>query len=239
MFDKLSAPFAPNAIHWRAQTVTKNGDKALALAYLDARDVMDRLDEAVGPANWRDSYVETPKGRTICTLEIRVDGEWIAKSDGAGDTDVEGEKGSISDALKRAAVKWGIGRYLYDLGNVWAPCESYDANGKKKWQKWAAGADKAFADALQRLSKSPVSSAQIAQRCLAAEPTASPSKVAAERPTGPITDKTRDWLSAQIDASGLSVGEVCREWKIDSLKAIKYETIDEIVAWIKTNRKAA
>ena len=124
MFSELSAPFPAGAIHWRAQTVTKDGTKALALAYIDARDVMDRLDAVAGPANWRDSYVETPKGRTICTLEIRIDGEWIAKSDGAGDTDVEGEKGSISDALKRAAVKWGIGRYLYALGNVWAPCES-------------------------------------------------------------------------------------------------------------------
>lgn len=164
MFDRLSAPFAPTAIHWRAQTVTTDGTKALALAYLDARDVMDRLDDAVGPANWRDSYLETPKGRTFCTLEIRVDGEWIAKTDGAGDTDVEGEKGSISDALKRAAVKWGIGRYLYDLGNVWAACESYEANGKKKWKKWAAGADQAFAAALNRLSgpaSTPIATAKI------------------------------------------------------------------------------
>lgn len=231
MFDKLSAPFAPGAIHWRAQTVTKNGDKALALAYLDARDVMDRLDEAVGPANWRDSYIETPKGRTLCTLEIRVDGEWIAKSDGAGDTDVEGEKGSISDALKRAAVKWGIGRYLYDLGNVWAPCESYEANGKKKWQKWAAGADKAFADALQRLSSG--SPRQVA------ETVASAPKVAAERPTGPITDKTCAWLQAQIETHGLTFSEVTREWKVDRLNDITYEKIDEVFDWIKTNRKAA
>lgn len=153
-FAELSAPFPPEAIHWRAQTVTRNGDKALALAYLDARDVQDRLDAVCGPANWRDSYVETPKGRTICTLEIRVDGEWIGKSDGAGDTDVEGEKGSISDALKRAAVKWGIGRYLYDLGNVWAPCESSEYNGKKKWQKWKPEADRDFTAALSRLTGS-------------------------------------------------------------------------------------
>lgn len=60
-----------------------------------------------------------------------------------------------------------------------------------------------------------------------------------ERPTGPITDKTRDWLAAQIDASGLSVGEVCSGFKITSLKEVTYETINEIVAWLKTNRKAA
>jgi len=62
---------------------------------------------------------------------------------------------------------------------------------------------------------------------------------APERPTGPITDKTRDWLAAQIDASGLSVGEVCAGFKITTLKDVTYETIEEIVAWLKTNRKAA
>lgn len=137
-FDELAAPFAKEAIHWRAQSVTKDGDKAMALAYMDARNVMDRLDTVCGPANWSDSYTETPKGRLICTLSINLDGVWISKSDGAGDTDVEGDKGAISDALKRAAVKWGIGRYLYDMPTPWVPCESYEKNGKRHWRKWTA-----------------------------------------------------------------------------------------------------
>lgn len=136
LFRNLSAPFPGNAVHWRAQTMNKEGTSAMALAYIDARDVMDRLDSVCGPANWQDSYAETPKGRLICTLSIRVGDEWIAKSDGAGDTDVEGDKGAISDALKRAAVKWGIGRYLYDMPVTWADCESYEAGGKKRWKKW-------------------------------------------------------------------------------------------------------
>jgi len=49
--------------------------------------------------------------------------EWIWKADGAGDTDVEAEKGAISDAFKRAAVKWGVGRYLYDLDSPWVALE--------------------------------------------------------------------------------------------------------------------
>jgi hypothetical protein len=48
---------------------------------------------------------------------------WIWKSDGAGATDVEGEKGMLSDALKRAAVRWGVGRYLYDLKSPWVAIE--------------------------------------------------------------------------------------------------------------------
>lgn len=126
---QLAAAFPPESVHWRAQTVS-NG-KALALAYLDARDVQDRLDAICGPENWQDRYEETPKGRIICTLAVRIAGEWVSKSDGAGDTDVEGDKGALSDALKRAAVKWGIGRYLYSMPNVWVPCE-VGQNGKFK-----------------------------------------------------------------------------------------------------------
>lgn len=129
----LSAEFPREDVHWRAQTtIEKDGKhKALALAYLDARNVMERLDDVCGPENWQDRLEETAKGRVLCGISINVGGEWITKYDGAGDTDVEGEKGALSDALKRAAVKWGIGRYLYSLPNVWVPCEM-GRNGKFK-----------------------------------------------------------------------------------------------------------
>lgn len=137
MFDNLAAEFARDAVSWRAQSVTKDGTKAMALAYIDARDVMQRLDEVCGPGNWQDRY-EFHGSRTVCYLSIRVDGEWITKADGAGDSDVEAEKGAISDALKRAAVKWGIGRYLYSLDAPWVPCETTEWNGKKQWKRWTA-----------------------------------------------------------------------------------------------------
>lgn len=118
----LSAPFPPEEIEWRIGSTNADKTKGLALAYITSRHVMDRLDEVAGPANWQDRY-EVHGPRCICYLSIRVNDEWITKADGAGDTHVEAEKGGISDALKRAAVKWGIGRYLYDLGNVWVDCE--------------------------------------------------------------------------------------------------------------------
>lgn len=208
MIDKLSAPFPPEAIHWRAQTLTGDKSKALALAYLDARDVMDRLDAAVGPANWRDSYEETAKGRLLCTLAIRLGGEWVSKSDGAGNTDVEGEKGAISDALKRAAVKWGVGRYLYDLNNVWAPCE-IGQNGK--WKSWKPEAAQEFARALAKVSK----------------------------PTGPITDTTRDWLSAQLQSVGKEPRDLLEYLAPKSLKDVTYERLGEVTQYINANKKAA
>lgn len=134
----LSAPFPKSAVHWRVQgkPFPRDGKhSAMALAYIDARDVMDRLDDVCGPEGWQSEFTETAKGRVICRLGIKMDGEWVWKSDGAGDTDVEGEKGGISDALKRAAVSWGIGRYLYRLDSPWVPCE---VNDKGAWRRWTA-----------------------------------------------------------------------------------------------------
>lgn len=118
LYQAMRAPFPANEIEWRVGSTNADKSKGMALAYLTARHIMDRLDETVGGANWQDRY-EFHGARTVCYLSVRIDNEWITKADGAGDSDVEAEKGAISDALKRAAVKFGIGRYLYDLGNTW------------------------------------------------------------------------------------------------------------------------
>lgn len=122
-FQKLSAVFPPNEIEWRVGSTNSAKTSGLALAYLTARHIMDRLDNVVGQANWQDRY-EFHGDRTICYLSLRLGDEWVTKADGAGDSDVEAEKGAISDALKRAAVKWGIGRYLYQMINVWVEIEA-------------------------------------------------------------------------------------------------------------------
>lgn len=135
---KLAAHFPKEDVRWRAQTVTKDGKKALALAYLDARDVMDRLDEICGPAGWQTRHRDAGNGKLACGIGIYIEeaGEWIWKSDGAGATDVEADKGAFSDALKRAAVAWGVGRYLYDIKNTWVPCKSYEANGRHRFSEF-------------------------------------------------------------------------------------------------------
>jgi hypothetical protein len=115
--EKLAAPFPVESLHWRLGQTNRDKTRAMMLVYIDARDVMDRLDEVFGP-DWSDDYKEVA-GRIVCTITING----ISKSDGAGDTDFEAEKGGLSDAFKRAAVKWGIGRYLYDARkyNTWVP----------------------------------------------------------------------------------------------------------------------
>lgn len=145
---KLKEPFAEQDIEWRIGQSGKNGEKywAKVLAYLTNRAVMDRLDEVVGPANWRAEYAlapHDPDGKALlCTLYLRIGGEWIGKTDGANSTDIEPVKGGISDSMKRAAVQWGIGRYLYHLGETWAECTT-DRQKGDGWH-WAKTKDGTF-----------------------------------------------------------------------------------------------
>lgn len=132
LFQKLAAPFSPDIVSWRVGSTNKDKTSALALAYIDARDVMARLDEVVGPANWQRRYPWSDTKRLCCEIGIKIDGEWLWKGDGAGDTDVEAEKGAFSDAFKRAAVSWGIGRYLYDLDSPWVQIEPFGRSYKIK-----------------------------------------------------------------------------------------------------------
>ena len=116
---KLIRPFDVSKISWRVGATNGEKTEGIALAYIDARDVMQRLDDVFG-MQWQCNYSHADT-KTICNLGVCVNGEWIWRAGGAGDTDVEAEKGAISDAFKRAAVLFGIGRYLYNLPNKWVP----------------------------------------------------------------------------------------------------------------------
>lgn len=131
---KLASPFKPDEVQWKAQATNKEKTRALAVPYVDARTVMERLDEVLGLDGWTDTYRDTGTS-VICTLACRFRcGEsevWVEKSDAGGQADVdEGDKlkSAVSDALKRVAVKFGIGRYLYDVPKVWC---GYDAKTKQ------------------------------------------------------------------------------------------------------------
>lgn len=123
--NKLKAPFDTRHIHWRPGATTKDKTKCIALAYIDARDVMIRLDEVCGPENWQNKYSHVGQHGVVCEIGIKVGDHWVWKANGAGESAIEAEKGALSDAFKRAAVMWGIGRYLYMLPNVWVEMDQY------------------------------------------------------------------------------------------------------------------
>ena len=126
MFAKLQEPFEPDDIEWRIQGTPRerNGAyRAMILPYITNRAVQQRLDDVFGPWNWQNTFVPGPMGGVMCGISVCVNGVWITKYDGADKTDVEAIKGGYSDAMKRAAVEWGIGRYLYRLPKYWATVE--------------------------------------------------------------------------------------------------------------------
>lgn len=89
-----------------------------SLDYIDARFVMDRFDTQVGPENWQNSFQRDPEGALRGGIGVLVDrgggeSEWVWKWDTGDESDIEGNKGEHSDALKRAAVLWGVARDLY------------------------------------------------------------------------------------------------------------------------------
>lgn len=104
---------------WRVQSYSKNKASGQCVSYIDARDVMKLLDEVVGAENWQDDYKYVGEmlvaGIGIyCPDETGRDIGWVWKWDTGSESNMEAEKGHMSDAFKRAAVKWGVGRFLYD-----------------------------------------------------------------------------------------------------------------------------
>lgn len=138
--EKLSAPFYPNEIEWRVGATSADKKSGIALPYITNRAIMNRLDDIFGICGWKNEFIITDKSK-ICGLSLLFDGIWITKYDGADDTNIEATKGGISNAMKRAAVQWGIGRYLYKLPTMWVPIEqigkSYKIKKPPELPNWA------------------------------------------------------------------------------------------------------
>ena len=138
---KLQAPFAPSEIEWRVGNTTKDKDKGMALAYVTNRAIQNRLDEVFGVFGWQNSFKEWRNSSQLCGISVLHEGQWITKWDGADDSDFESTKGGLSDAMKRAAYQWGIGRYLYKLEAQWMPIKqqgkSYVLTKTPNLPQWA------------------------------------------------------------------------------------------------------
>jgi hypothetical protein len=119
--EALAAPFEPHEVRFMPWAV--RGTRALALPYVDVRVVEDRLDRVLGAAGWQDAYRFVGGGLVLCRLRCFLGGRWLARSDVGcgGGQGREGDryKAAVGDALRRAAVKFGVGRYLYRLPRQW------------------------------------------------------------------------------------------------------------------------
>lgn len=124
VFRLLGKPFARDEIKTRVQGGTK-------LSYITARTARKRLNEVLGPSNW---WCELTPGDVWvkCRLWVRLPSGVIFR-DGMGGypkmpTADDAAKGGASDALKIAAVQFGVGEYLYgDILADYQPLEEHEA----------------------------------------------------------------------------------------------------------------
>ena len=119
---KLNVPTPKDEIKYRPGSTFNYNDKKYArlLAYVDARYIQDKLDEILGVGNWSNTFQRDEKGILFCTITItfeRKDGvvDTISKTDIGTESNVEQQKGEVSDAFKRCAVHLGLARDLYNL----------------------------------------------------------------------------------------------------------------------------
>lgn len=161
---KLRAPFKPEDISWKPQTVNYNAKTALAVAYADPRAYVDRLNEVFGVGGWTDHYTFTAtpfnkfiKGKkaygtkpatedreiagnklvVVCTITVN---EYSVTISSTGDSDASDDNAATSaeaQAFKRAAMKLGLGRYLYELPKVTARYDNGWTDGPPTLPDWA------------------------------------------------------------------------------------------------------
>lgn len=132
---QLREPLPERLISWRVGSTNQDKTRGQALPYIDNRIVQNRLDDVVGPSNWTNRYEEVIVDNRLlavrCIIGVRVGDQWVEKEDAAHlDDGSQGSrelavKGVYSDAMKRAAVQWGIGRYLYEYQAPWVALDDY------------------------------------------------------------------------------------------------------------------
>lgn len=138
LFKRLAEPFPSNQVNWRILKTLDMKEEhkrqfpgatkwGLWLAYLDARVIQERFDNVLTPARWQVNF-KSDSGIIICEISVKIGDEWIVKADGShiaeanrGKTLGDASKQGMTEAFKRAAVLWGVGRYLYYLGSTIAP----------------------------------------------------------------------------------------------------------------------
>lgn len=132
----LSEPLRIDQIDFRVQSINRGG-YATILAYKDARVDMQRLDEVVGPLNWKREHARENHNCIVSIWDAEKT-QWVSKEDTGTESNADKEKGLASDSFKRACFNWGIGRELYDYPVIQVKLRG---NGTKedKSSEWVIG----------------------------------------------------------------------------------------------------
>lgn len=119
----LRRPFAPHAVKWKVQASwpKDKAETAIVVGYIDARLVMERLNLVTGGL-WSEKPIRIEGQSNALMYELTVlDQPHIDIGIGQGGTDDMKLKALHSDALKRAAVRFGVGVSLYAMPRFTLP----------------------------------------------------------------------------------------------------------------------
>ncbi|MCK5613948.1 hypothetical protein KAR91_69440 [Candidatus Pacearchaeota archaeon] len=122
---QLAKPF--KIIHWRV--LRSFGNQVSCAPYITVRDTRRRLNKVFGVNGWQTKLVEV-KGGFTCELSCLIDDQWITKTDAGGEQG-DNLKTTASDALKRAAMNFGVGEYLHSWKVVYLPAKDKKALNSK------------------------------------------------------------------------------------------------------------
>lgn len=125
--DTLSAPFDENTIGVKVQSFSKDKSKASLVCYVQHTDVYKRI-EQVDPA-WSSEITHETVVGDECYVRAKITIKGVSRENTGDGPDF---KSATSDALKRAAMLFGVGRYLYDSETVWVP---YD-DQRDRFRAW-------------------------------------------------------------------------------------------------------
>lgn len=137
---QLTEPFDPSEIKWRVTHTTQDGRRGAVIPFADPRAYTDRLNHIFTPAGWtrtyevsavssvsrlkRDKLIQTGKVLVTCTLTI----EGLGSHTGSGEDWADSDNAMTSaeaQSFKRAAVCFGLGRYLYNFAEMWVPLNEH------------------------------------------------------------------------------------------------------------------
>jgi hypothetical protein len=151
---QLSEPFDPSEIKWRVTHTSKDGRRGAVIAYADPRAYQDRLNKIVTAAGWSSTYhictltnimrarsynKEVMSGKVLSTCKVTIDG--IGEHSGTGEDWADEECAMTSadaQAFKRGCSAFGLGRYLYNLEEVWVDLDEHKQPKRlPQMPKWA------------------------------------------------------------------------------------------------------
>lgn len=227
---RLQAPLDPEAVDFRPQGQLNDKGMGRVVAYIDARAVQDRLDEVFGAGGWSFDWQPLVIDNAVKVVKGTITIAGVSKSDIGDAGDTEPSKSAVSDALKRAAVQWGIGRYLYGLGTTYV-------KGRVAGKSWVPE-DSEVARLRQQIANITPRQQQIASRTT--NPTRPTAQQPAQRPTVQVligTDDVEAALKAQAPTVSPRQQQIARLYA--HFKAIHLSDADAKQFYAKHNTSGA